>query len=453
MQQRTVLIIEGDPTVRQQLKGCAGRCGLETVSAPARTHALQSLREDNPELVIIGSSLDDGGDSVELAKQIRRRNKTLPLILITRHSSEDRAIAALKAGVYDYFKLPFSDEELVESVSRAVSDSPPRLRETSSIPAPDLSRAKAMIGESLAMREVKEYLLKVAETDSTVVISGESGTGKELAAELIHRNSPRRSKPLVFVDCAALPSSLLESELFGYERGAFTGAVTSKRGKLELARGGTIMLDEIGDMRLYAQARLLRAIETKEVYRLGGMAGVDLDARFVAATNRDLEQLVDKGKFRGDLFFRLNVARMHLPPLRDRKEDIPLLLQHCIRHLNKQFGRQVEGVTEGTLTLLINYSWPGNVRELKNLLEATFINQPSRKIARKDLPTSFRRCLEKADTLPQSERNQLLCTLSATNWNKTKAAEKLRWSRSTLYRKMTKHRIARDLKPQSYQDS
>ncbi|MBW2163252.1 MAG: sigma-54-dependent Fis family transcriptional regulator, partial [Deltaproteobacteria bacterium] len=285
-------------------------------------------------------------------------------------------------------------------------------------------------------------LVKVATTDSTVLITGETGTGKELAAELIHQNSPRHKEPFVCINCAALPESLVESEMFGYERGAFTGAVALKQGKFELAEGGTVFLDEIGDMSPYAQMKILRTTEKKEICRLGGKGAIPIDVRIVGATNRDLEQLIEKGNFRKDLYYRLNVARVHLPPLRLRKEDIPSLLKHYIRKFNQRFGREVEGLAEEALDSLLRYDWPGNVRELKNILEATFINLPSRKIALMDLPKTFQGRLKETEGLPEKERDRLLSVLFATKWNKSKAARKLQWSRMTLYRKMAKYQIS-----------
>jgi transcriptional regulator with PAS, ATPase and Fis domain len=297
------------------------------------------------------------------------------------------------------------------------------------------------------MSEIKAYLMKVAPTNCTILISGETGTGKELVAEMIHQHSPRRTKPFVCLNCAALPESLLESELFGYERGAFTGAYFSYSGKFKLAEGGTFFFDEIGEMTHYAQAKILRAIEGKEIYRLGGKKGISTDVRVIAATNQDPERLVSDGKLREDLYHRLNVARVHLPPLRDRKEEILPLLTHYTRVLNRQYGREVIGFTEEALACLLKYNWPGNIRELKNLLEATFINLPSRKIAFMDLPKMFQQKLLELEELPQNERDRLLSALFCCNWNKSKAAQRLNWSRMTLYRKMAKYQILMSSKP------
>jgi transcriptional regulator with PAS, ATPase and Fis domain len=293
------------------------------------------------------------------------------------------------------------------------------------------------------MQEIKAYLGKVAATDTNTLITGETGTGKELVAALIHQHSGRQQQRFVCINCAALPDSLLESELFGYERGAFTGAHVRKEGKLKLADGGTVFFDEIGDMSPYAQAKILRAIESRAVDRLGGNESIPLDIRIIDATNRNLEQLMTEEKFRTDLFFCLNVANIHLPPLRNRKEDLPALCDHYIGDMNRRFGREVEGFTEDAFAYVLRYDWSGNVRELKNLIEAIFVNLPVRTITRMDLPEQFRRRFEGADDLSHDERDQMLSALLSTNWNKGKAAQKLHWSRTTLYRKMVKYHLVK----------
>src|SRR5215813_11454353 len=305
----------------------------------------------------------------------------------------------------------------------------------------NFTSSTALIGSSLAMWKVKTYLRKVALTDSHVLITGETGTGKELAAQYIHRHSPRRGKPLVTINCAALPDGLLESELFGYEKGAFTGAQSSYAGKLKLADGGTVLFDEIGDMSPYAQAKILRVIETKEVYPLGGRRSVPLDVRIIAATNRDLDQRMASNEFRQDLYFRLNVARVHLPPLRERRDDIQLLIDHYVQKFAAQLGRGIEGFSDEAMELLLRYEWPGNIRQLMNVIERIFIDPPREKIAVADLPRSLRYPPPVHQEPAPTERETLLYTLSQTNWNKTQAAEKLHWSRMTLYRKIAKYHI------------
>jgi transcriptional regulator with PAS, ATPase and Fis domain len=298
-----------------------------------------------------------------------------------------------------------------------------------------------IIGTGSPMQGIKKYIRKVAETDSTVLINGETGTGKELAAEFIHQLSKRRNKPFVCINCAALPENLLESELFGYERGAFTGAMATRRGKFEIATQGTIFLDEISDLSPHAQAKILRIVETKEAYRLGGHVSISMDSRIIAATNQDPEQLIQENKFRKDLYYRLNVAQVYLPPLRDRRGDIQLLIDYFIRDYNKKFRRNIQAFSKKALDYLLNYDWPGNIRELKNLVEATYINLPLQNIDFIELPDLFIERLRKYSTTPECEREQLLSALTATNWNKSKAAEKLNWSRMTLYRKLRKYEL------------
>jgi transcriptional regulator with AAA-type ATPase domain/transposase len=306
---------------------------------------------------------------------------------------------------------------------------------------PTGSHVSPILGESPVMREIKVYIAKVAPTDSNVLITGETGTGKELVAEQIHRHSIRYHKPFVCVNCTALPDSLLESELFGYEKGAFTGATTPSRGKFELANGGTLFLDEIGDMSPYAQAKILRAVDGKEVHRLGGQRSIPLNVRVIAATNQDLEHLVAGNQFRRDLYFRLNVSRIHLPPLRERKQDLVPLCEHYFDQLNERLGRGLKSFTADAYAYLLRYNWPGNVRELKNLVEAVFVSCDSSAVSFLDLPELFRGRLGVAEDSHVAEMDLLLSTLLSTNWNKSKAALKLRWSRMTLYRKLEKYHI------------
>jgi transcriptional regulator with PAS, ATPase and Fis domain len=282
---------------------------------------------------------------------------------------------------------------------------------------------------------------KVALSDAHVLVTGETGTGKELAAQYIHDQSARRGKPLMAINCAALPDGLLESELFGYERGAFTGAGSSYPGKLRLADHGTVLFDEIGDMSLYAQAKILRVIETKQVYPLGGHRSIPVDVRIIAATNRQLEVQMRQGEFRQDLYYRLNVVRINLPPLRDRKADIPLLIDYFVQKCSERTGIRIAGFSDEALEVLSRYDWLGNIRELMNLVERIFIDPPVEKIGVADLPDFVRTPqTAKQDTAPD-EREILLHALSKTNWNKSKAAEQLHWSRMTLYRKLVKYRL------------
>ena len=301
--------------------------------------------------------------------------------------------------------------------------------------------SETLVGASARLREIKAYLPSVAAADCNVLITGETGTGKECVAAWIHRHSPRRDRPFVSINCAAIPEGLLESELFGFERGAFTGAHAAHAGKLRQADGGTLFLDEIGDMSPAAQAKILRAIETKEVCQLGGRRVVAVDMRIVAATNQDLGALIAERRFRKDLYYRLDVARIELPPLRERSEDIPLLFDHLLAEMNRRLGRSVGGPSREVLDCLLAHDWPGNVRELKNLLEAIFITPPAGGISIDDLPPRLRNRVAAGEAPPGGERERLLAALFAVDWNKSKAAAALHWSRMTLYRKMAKHQI------------
>jgi transcriptional regulator with PAS, ATPase and Fis domain len=294
-----------------------------------------------------------------------------------------------------------------------------------------------LVISSASLRLIHAYALKLANTDTTVLITGETGTGKELISQLIHSHSARKERSFVCMNCAAVPDALLESELFGFEKGAFTGAASAHSGKFLLANGGTLFLDEIGDLTLQSQAKLLRAIETRQVYRLGARVPTAIDIRIIAATNQDLEQLAREGRFRTDLYYRLNVARIVIPPLRSRKDDIPALVAHFVGLFSRKFAIGVDGVTPDAMDCLLRHDWPGNVRELKNVIEAAFLAVSSPLIQARDLPPALAGAGD--DVRTPDEREDLLRALLATNWNKSKAAEKLQWSRMTVYRKIAKY--------------
>jgi transcriptional regulator with PAS, ATPase and Fis domain len=299
-----------------------------------------------------------------------------------------------------------------------------------------------LLGRSDSMQRVNELIQRIAQSDSTVLVTGETGTGKELAAQAIHRLSPRHKNAFVCVNCTAIPDTLLESELFGFEKGAFTGAAARQDGKLKQANHGTVFLDEIGDMSSLAQAKVLRAIESREIQPLGGTAAVNVDLRIVAATHRDLELLVNEQKFRNDLFFRLNVVPLRMPALRERREDIAVLVQHFIQELNVRYGRRVDGVTPAGIRMLTNHEWPGNVRQLRNIVEGAFVVCNSSWITTSDLRWlhwSAGPAVEHVPAVPEPDR--LLTALQATRWNKSKTAQLLRWSRMTVYRKIAKYQL------------
>jgi transcriptional regulator with PAS, ATPase and Fis domain len=316
-----------------------------------------------------------------------------------------------------------------------------RMTSERSNPAQSLAGSERMVGESQIIQDIKSYIEKAAASDCSVLITGETGTGKELVAQLILQNSRRRDKPFICVNCAAIPESLFESELFGFERGAFTGAHATREGKLEQADGGTIFFDEIGDMSLSSQAKILRALESKGVQRLGSRHTRQLDFRVIAATNCNLKSQVKNATFRADLYFRLSVVSIHVPPLRDRKQDILSLIERLIQEFNRICARNVQGFTESALSLLLNYAWPGNVRELRNVVEATFVNLPNSDIPWIDLPKPMLALFQEVKPGIPNERDELLAALLSTGWNKSRTAEKLHWSRMTLYRKIAKYRL------------
>jgi DNA-binding NtrC family response regulator len=351
-----------------------------------------------------------------------------PLILITSHCSENSTVETLRSGLTTYLRLPLTRAEFTHALDAIVRPSAPK---------------GGILGTSQKIQEVRRYLYRVASCSSNVLITGETGTGKELAAALIHRQSSRAGKQMITLNCAAIPDSLIESELFGFERGAFTGAHAAQHGKLKLADGGTIFLDEIGDLSSYAQAKILRAIEGGEIQRLGGRQPQRVDIRVIAATNRNLES---DPNFRQDLFFRLNVARVHIPPLRERKEDILPLADSFRQEFDGRFGIKTKAFTPRAQRLLLTHRWPGNIRELRNLVEAAFIDPGPNAAGDLEMPAQFRTALEGA---AGGELERILLALSQTHWNKSRAAEELKWSRMTLYRKIARYKIARSSLPKA----
>ncbi|GJL54293.1 MAG: acetoacetate metabolism regulatory protein AtoC [Nitrospirales bacterium] len=438
-----LLILEQNKQLHRHLKHESQRYNI-TISHNLHQVVRHGLLHNGsrPDLVVIDVSHTRAMRGLELGKELRAYDQTIPLLLITRESSEDLALAALRIGINDYIKEPFTHEEFSERITYWLNHgSIHYLVKPDTQPQNTDTLSHILVGTSAIIHAVRADIAKIACTQSNVLITGETGTGKEVVARAIHRNSDRRHGNFVSVNCAAIPETLLESELFGHEHGAFTGATRSNQGKLEQAQDGTILFDEIGEMAPSAQTKILRVIEERQMQRLGGRNTHHLNIRLLAATNQDLEQAMKLKQFRSDLFYRLNVARIHLPPLRERKEDIPVLTEHFIREFNPKFHREVQGLTEDALTTLLQYSWPGNIRELRNLIEASFIHLPTPTTRRMDLPPQFRMKAKECASLPQNERDRILSALLSTKWSRTKAAKKLQWSRMTLYRKMVKHKI------------
>lgn len=441
-----VLIAEQNIRLRRRMIDMLNRLGLSAYPCSSASELVRCFQDHRYGLVIIGSRWAQCLDGLEMLTKIQAAGGRVPVIVVSEKTSETIMIGFIKCGICDFIKVPFKPGEFMDGVRNALKLG----GETSFIPTDQgRKRLNTILGESRLFRKIRTYLQKVAMVDSNVLIYGETGTGKDVATQFIYENSSRNDKELVSLNCAALPETLIESELFGYERGAFTGAVATRPGKFELADQGILFLDEIGDMSLQAQAKLLRIIESKEVYRLGAIRPRFINTRIIAATNRNPEWLVSKGKFRQDLYYRLNVARVNIPPLRERKEDLPILIDHFLEELNESFDCTVSDFSSKAWAVLLSYEWPGNIRELKNVLEATFINRPDRTIHYADFPPSFIKQIEQIIPEAESERTQLLSALISTNWNKTRAAEKLKWSRMTLYRKMEKYSIVKNRPPRT----
>lgn len=398
-------------------------------------------------LFVVGNTQEDSSPVISTVQHLREIYPEVPTVVVAWASSEHLAIAALKEGVNDYFPPPIDLQHVALTARRLAATSPwPRNHPSTSARAD--AACRPIIGESAVMKSLRSWMVSVAQRDCNTLILGETGTGKDLVAETLHANSPRRKKPFISVNCAAIPETLLESELFGYERGAFTGANATATGKIQQAHEGTIFFDEVGELTPSAQAKVLRVMESKQIQRLGGKASIPVNVRIIAATNQDLPRLVSEQRFRKDLYFRLNVAKIQLPALRERREDIRPLLEYFLQSFNQQTGAEVEGFTEEAMNCLVAYDWPGNVRELKNSVESVFIDPPHPRIDACHLMTNnpgLQRVIGMS-----SERDQLLDALKATHWNKSRAAEKLSWSRMKIYRKINKYSIAeREQEPEA----
>ena len=406
---------------------CDGRVRAVLVAAGYR---IVNSESSAAAAIIVG---DTDEASLSLVGRVRARELTLPVILVASHGSERLAVAAFEAGVSGYLSEPWTPEDLLALLKR--------VHLTREDDEPQLA-GPVLIGSSHSISELRRYVRQVATTDCNVLILGETGTGKEVVAESLHANSPRRDKPFVCINSVAIPESLVESELFGHERGAFTGATFSQVGKLVFANRGTVFLDEVGDVAPSIQAKLLRTIESRRVYQLGSNRAIDLDIRVVAGTNQDLEKAMGENRFRRDLYYRLNVVRIDLLPLRERPEDIPLLIRHFFDHFNSRWKRRLSGLSPRALDVLLSYSWPGNVRELRNVVEALFASLSPEVCGVVDMPPQVMRHLTFAADATETERDKMLKVLIATNWNRSKASEQLHWSRMTLYRKMQKHQLS-----------
>jgi DNA-binding NtrC family response regulator len=438
MTQPRLLVVEDDPGVRETIVTCLEMEGYAVDAASSTSEAMERLGRESYPIVITDIYIDDrtGLDVLEAA---RKRDPACSVILMTARGTMETVMAATKGGAFDYLAKPFELDSMIDAVKRAeaLHAAPQDEVEAEELPETE------MIGSSAPMVEIYKTLSQVAPTDATVLIEGETGTGKELVARLIHRWSPRAGQAFVPVDCASIAPTLLESELFGALKGAFTGADRDRVGVFESAHRGTVFLDEIGEIELSFQLKLLRFLQEREVRPLGSARAKPVDVRVVAATNRDLKKMVDSGKFREDLWFRLNVVRLVLPPLRERRGDIPLLVQFFLQKYNQRYDRGAK-LAESGLRELEEYAWPGNVRQLQHLIERLVILAPHERIDReavRDALEAMEPREHAVETLEDAEAEQIRKVLAATGGNKSRAAQILGIERKTLYRKLERMKL------------
>jgi two-component system, NtrC family, response regulator HydG len=445
-----ILIVDDEPSVRDSLSRWFRDDGYEVGVAEGANDALTRLAERRWDLALLDIRMR-GTDGIELQRRMKEVDPDLIVIIMTGYASVDTAVTALKQGAYDYITKPLDPDDVAHLVQNALShrrsnEENVRMKE---VIEHHVVHPAQIVGQSAAMKKVFDAIETVAPTDATVLITGESGTGKELIAKAIHAGSPRRYHPMVAIHCGALTETLLESELFGHEKGAFTGAQYRKKGKFEMAEGGTVFLDEIGDISLKTQTDLLRVLQEREIVRVGGHQTMKVDFRCVAATNKDLQELIREGKFRPDLFYRLNVFHIVLPPLRERPEDIPLLVDHFLRKYALQMNKKITSVSAQAMNAIQRYSWPGNVRELENAVERAMVVAHEPELLEEDFGLKPAGMVAAAGlegkTLDEIEKTYILHVLEDCNFNQTRAAEVLDIDRVTLHNKLKKYGWTRSL--------
>jgi two-component system response regulator HydG len=451
----TVLIADDDAGHLAALQTIMRSWGYRVEGTDDGLGAVAKVREKPFDLILMDVRMAEMS-GLEALKAIKEYNPAIPILIMTAYSSVESAVEALKAGAYDYLTKPLDFDVLNMTVERAL--------EHTNLKAENLDLKRRLegsftlghiIGKSPPMKDLLDMVAMVAPTEATALITGESGTGKELIAKAIHYNSPRKDRPFVVVNCAALTETLLESELFGHEKGAFTGADRRREGRFMQANRGTIFLDEIGEMSLTMQAKLLRVIQEREIQRVGGDATLKVDVRILAATNRDLMEEVASQRFREDLFYRLNVVTLRVPPLRERHEDIPLLARHFLDRYSDKNRKQMKGFTPLAMDMLLKYDWPGNVRELENAVERAVILVPGDYITEREFPLNLTRSYAHTTDVPppqtastpshsldEVEKEVILATLKATAGNKSEAARRLRITRKTLHNKLNKYGVS-----------
>jgi DNA-binding NtrC family response regulator len=441
-----ILVVDDEEIMRESLSAWLQEDGFQVDALETGRQAMDIIRHQVYDAILLDLKLPDM-DGLEILKASKKYQPNTPVMIITAYGSVDTAIQAMKEGASDYITKPFNPEEVSLTLHHVINDV--ALKRENIYLKLKLDKSydrRNIISKSHKIERIFDLIATIADTRSTVLVQGESGTGKELVARAIHYESQRAHHPFVSVSCAALVDSLLESELFGHEKGAFTDAKTRKRGKFELADGGSLFLDEIGEISSKLQLNLLRVLQEREFHRVGGEEPIRVDVRVIAATNRNLEEAVREGAFREDLFYRLNVISIHVPPLRERKEDIPLLVSHFIEKFDFESGKRVEGISEEALQILLEHDWPGNVRELENVVERAVIINKGGIILPKDLPPHLVTEAEakiphaaSQKTLQEVERVHILETLTENAWNIQRSARILGIDRTTLYAKIKRY--------------
>ena len=434
-----LLIVDDELSVRDSLGKWFREEGYEVAMAENASDALTRLAEQRWDAALVDIKMH-GTDGIELQRRMHEVDPELIVIMMTGYASVETAVAALKNGAYDYVTKPLDPDEIAHLVKNAIvhrrtAQENVLLRET----VAEVARPGDLIGQSTAMHKVFDAIETVGPTDATVLVTGESGTGKELVARAIHQASPRRFHPLVVIHCGALTETLLESELFGHEKGAFTGAQYRKKGKFEIAEGGTVFLDEIGDISLKTQTDLLRVLQEREITRVGGNQIIKVDFRCIAATNKNLEKLIDEGKFRPDLFYRLNVFRIELPPLRERREDVPALVNHFVCKFSLAMNKRITRVSPEAMNQLQQQPWMGNVRELENSVERAMVVGQEPELREEDFIFKAQTAAASSKTLDDMERAHILRVVDECGGNQSHAAEVLDIDRVTLYHKLKKY--------------
>ncbi len=435
-----ILIVDDDPEFVALIGKYIRSRGLDVSSAGSAQEAMDSIRDSEPDVALIDVKLPDRS-GVDLVGEVKSINEAIPVIMVSGYGDPKLVVAAMRAGASDYVQKPVDHDELLRKIHEAIE-----LHEDISIEK-ELDDDTILIGNSSQTKQLIRQIGKVANSDAPILFRGESGTGKSLVAEIIHAHSPRKEKPFLTINCPAIPEHLLESELFGHEKGSFTGAVRQKLGKFELADEGTVFLDEVGDLPMELQVKILRVLQGHEFERVGGLKTLRVDVRIIAATNRNLEQAIREGRFREDLFYRLNVLPLTIAPLRERKEDIPLLANHFLAYYSRKENKRFESIPQSIMDRLVEYDWPGNVRELQNVIERAVVlgKEPHLRLVDISIggvsPRPVPSRPEAVTSLKDMEYQALVRALEQSGGNISKAAKALGIGRDTVYRRMRKHGI------------